>query len=166
MHMSGASSANSPGDRARRRPRPPRLSLTVQHPVATAGLPSLLKLRKWARAAIVEDVRVTVRLVGEAEARALNFAYRGRDHATNVLTFSYADIMPLSGDIVICIPVVRREARAQGKTIEAHLAHLLVHGMLHLQGYDHERARDAELMEGIEAEIVTKLGYADPYGDA
>ncbi|HZP91274.1 MAG TPA: rRNA maturation RNase YbeY [Burkholderiales bacterium] len=157
MHMSGTSSANS------RRPRSPRLSLVVQRAVATAGLPSPRKLRKWALAALAEDVRVTVRLVGEAEARALNFAYRGRDHATNVLTFPYADIIPLSGDIVICVPVLRREARAQGKTVEAHLAHLLVHGMLHLQGFDHERARDAELMEGIEAEIVTKLGYADPY---
>jgi probable rRNA maturation factor len=81
-----------------------------------------------------------------------------------VLTFVYGDSQPLAGDIAICIPVVEREAALQGKTAEAHLAHLVMHGMLHLQGFDHERQVDAELMEGVEAELVMKLGYPDPYG--
>ena len=82
-----------------------------------------------------------------------------------MLTFAYPDTCPLSGDIVLCIPVIRDEARRQRKSLEAHLAHLTVHGMLHLQGFDHETEHDAELMEGIETEIVSKLGYADPYAN-
>lgn len=110
-----------------------------------------------------ESAHVTLRLIGEYESRALNSVYRHRNHATNVLTFPYADTRPVSGDIALCVPVARREARAQGKMLRAHLAHLTVHGMLHLQGYDHEVAAEAELMEGLETEIIAKLGYADPY---
>ncbi len=104
-----------------------------------------------------------MRLVNRAEGRALNRTYRRRDYATNVLTFAYPDQQPLYGDIVLCLPVIRTEARRQGKTLEAHLAHLTVHGVLHLQGFDHVTDVEAELMEGIETEIVAKLGYADPY---
>jgi len=93
----------------------------------------------------------------------LNHSYRQRDYATNVLTFAYPERQPLAGDIVLCLPVIKEEARRQRKTLEAHLAHLTVHGVLHMQGFDHETDNDAELMEGIETEIVSRLGYADPY---
>ncbi len=116
-----------------------------------------------------------MRLVGEAEGRALNRDYRGKDYATNVLTFAYAEgealpglpeaagDVPLAGDLVLCVPVVVREAAAQGKTLEAHFAHLVVHGMLHLQGYDHENETEAAEMEALETVILRELGYADPY---
>ena len=126
-------------------------------------MPRAAQFRRWARASLLERAAVTLRLVDRAEGRALNCAYRRGDYATNVLTFAYPEIQPLSGDIVLCLPVIKEEARRQGKTLEAHLAHLTVHGVLHLQGFDHETEDDAELMEGIETEIVSKLGYADPY---
>jgi probable rRNA maturation factor len=147
----------------RRNARSRRLALTVQRAARAGWLPTDRRLREWAGFALLEDAQVTLRLVGREEARKLNRTYRGSDYATNVLTFLYADLRPLTGDIAICIPVVEREAAAQGKTAEAHLAHLVVHGMLHLQGFDHERRTDAELMEGIETELVGKLGYPDPY---
>ena len=100
--------------------------------------------------------------MGEAEGRRLNRAFRGRDYATNVLTFVYAKA-PLAGDIVICAPVVEREARRQGKPLAAHHAHLLVHGLLHLEGLDHERAGEARRMESRERSILAKLGFGDPY---
>jgi probable rRNA maturation factor len=112
---------------------------------------------------LLADAQVTLRLVGGREGRALNRAYRGKDHATNVLTFAYPDIEPLSGDIVLCAPVIAKEARVQRKSIDAHYAHLVVHGMLHLQGYDHDSSSDAGAMEALEAEIIVNLGYADPY---
>ena len=142
---------------------PPVLTLSVQYAMPNDSLPSRQRLRSWAKAALLTDARVTLRLVGGREGRALNRDFRGRDHATNVLTFAYSDSEPLSGDIVLCAPVIAKEARAQRKSIEAHYAHLVVHGMLHLQGYDHENSRDAGVMEALEAEIVVKLGYADPY---
>jgi probable rRNA maturation factor len=114
-------------------------------------------------AALERDAEVTLRIVGKAEGRKLNLAYRGRDYATNVLTFAYPDQPTLSGDIVLCAPVVRQEARAQRIELAAHYAHLVVHGMLHLQGYDHERDREARAMERLETEIVARLGYPDPY---
>jgi len=147
-------------------PRPsgaPRLAFSVQRAVPAGWLPGDAKLRTWAAKALLDDAEVTLRLIGQDEARKLNRAYRGRDYATNVLTFSYPDFGLLAGDIAICVPVVEREAQAQRKTREAHLAHLLVHGVLHLQGFDHERRVDAELMEGIESEVVIRLGYPDPY---
>jgi probable rRNA maturation factor len=119
-------------------------------------------LRKWARAALDREALVTVRYVAEAEGRRLNREYRGRDRATNVLTFVYA-ARPLAGDIVICAPIVAREARAQGKPVEAHHAHLLVHGLLHLQGYDHERESEAARMERRERRVLAELGFPDPY---
>jgi probable rRNA maturation factor len=102
-------------------------------------------------------------MVGAAEGRRLNRNFRGRDYATNVLTFAYADTQPLSGDIVLCAPVIAQEARAQGKALAAHYAHLVVHGVLHLQGYDHATHAQARAMEARETEIVTRLGYPDPY---
>ena len=99
-----------------------------------------------------------MRFVDAIEGRALNAEYRGRDYATNVLTFVYDDDAPRAGDIVLCAPVVRKEADAQGKSLAAHYAHLVVHGMLHLQGYDHERAADAAAMEARETAILAGLG--------
>jgi len=140
-----------------------KLALTVQYAVEKDGLPTRSQLRAWAQSALLGDADVTVRLVDAEEGRALNRQYRGRDGATNVLTFFYDGSGPLSGDIALCVPVVEREARQQHKNPQAHYAHLVVHGMLHLQGYDHEKAADARVMEALEAEIVTGLGYADPY---
>lgn len=144
---------------------PPRLRLTVQYALDPARLPARSQLRKWAKAALQSDAEVTLRLVGRREGRKLNSGYRGKDYATNVLTFAYADTRPLAGDIVLCAPVVAEEARRQGKTAEAHYAHLVVHGILHLQGHDHEKDEDAVVMEALESDVVTRLGYPDPYND-
>jgi probable rRNA maturation factor len=141
------------------------LALSVQYGVSGEELPSRQRMRVWAKAALLTDAQVTLRLAGAREGRKLNREFRGRDYATNVLTFAYAETVPLSGDIVLCAPVIAKEARAQRKSIEAHYAHLVVHGMLHLQGYDHENNGEARVMEMLEAEIVMKLGYADPYAD-
>jgi probable rRNA maturation factor len=120
-------------------------------------------VRRWVRAALEGDAAVTVRFVGSIEGRALNAEYRGKDYATNVLTFVYDDESPRAGDVVLCAPVVRKEADAQGKPLAAHYAHLVVHGMLHLQGHDHERAADAAIMEARETAILATLGIPDPY---
>jgi len=154
--------ARAGGRFARSKPRY-RLALTVQYAAENDGLPTRSQLRTWVKAALQRDADVTVRLVGAAEARTLNRQYRGRDQATNVLSFAYPETDPLSGDIALCVPVVEREAREQHKNPQAHYAHLVVHGMLHLQGHDHEGAADARDMEVLETEIVTCLGYADPY---
>jgi probable rRNA maturation factor len=115
------------------------------------------------RAAAGKSACIALRIVGAREARRLNGCYRGRDYATNVLTFVYSDRRPLAGDIAICAPVVAREARMLGISAEAHYAHLVVHGMLHLQGYDHECASAARRMERLETQILGQLGFADPY---
>ena len=104
-----------------------------------------------------------MRIVGELEGRALNHDFRQQDHATNVLTFDYQREPVIVADLVLCAPVIEREARAQKKTLEAHYAHLIVHGALHAQGWDHERAADAKKMEAREVEVLVVLGYADPY---
>ncbi len=143
---------------------PPRLSLTVQSAVAARDLPSRAALRRWAAAALERDARVTLRFVDGREARGLNRRYRSRDYATNVLTFVYDDGVSLAGDIVLCAPVVANEARAQRRTLAAHYAHLVIHGMLHLQGYDHERDDDAARMAAREIALLRDLGYGDPYG--
>ncbi|OFZ69755.1 MAG: rRNA maturation RNase YbeY [Betaproteobacteria bacterium RBG_16_58_11] len=141
---------------------PPRLSLAVQYAAEAAGLPTRAQVRKWARAALTCDAEITVRFVDEIEGRSLNRDYRGKDYATNVLSFIYSST-PVQGDLVICAPVVAREAQDQGKAIDAHYAHLIVHGALHLQGFDHEVEAEAQAMEARETEIVIKLGYPDPY---
>lgn len=141
----------------------PRLSLTVQYATEAGDLPTRAKLRRWVRAALARDASVTIRIVGADEARTLNREFRGRDYPTNVLTFGYGDDPMLQGDIALCAPIVAEEAAQQGKTAEAHWAHLVVHGMLHLQGHDHEHDADAARMEAHETQIVTELGYPDPY---
>ena len=143
--------------------RAPRLVLAVQYAVAAATLPEAAALRRWARAALARDARVTIRFVGAAEGRSLNAHYRGGAGPTNLLAFVYDDGEPLSGDIVLCAPVLRQEARAQAKRLADHCAHLVVHGMLHLQGYRHDTARAAHAMEARETAILAALGVADPY---
>ena len=135
--------------------------MIIQRRSRAAHVPSDSLLRRWARAALQRRAEVTLRIVAAAEARRLNREFRGKDHATNVLTFVY-DEAPLAGDIVICAPVVAREAREQGKATAAHWAHLLVHGLLHLQGHDHEREDEAARMERREKRIVAGLGFPDP----
>jgi probable rRNA maturation factor len=144
--------------------RRPRLAFTVQYAATARDLPSRKQLRKWAFAALEHDARITVRIVGRAEGRALNRAYRGRDYATNVLTFVFGDAPPFEGDLALCAPVIEREARAGRISVAAHYAHLVVHGVLHLQGYDHENNADARTMERRESCIIAGLGYPDPYG--
>ena len=141
----------------------PNLKISTQFATEETNLPSKLQLRKWAKNSIRVDTEVTIRIVDEPEGRALNSTYRGKDYATNVLTFPLAEEPYLIGDIVLCAPIVAAEAIAQNKTLEAHYAHLTVHGVLHLHGYDHEIEAQAQLMETIEIQILAKLGYANPY---
>ena len=141
----------------------PQLKISTQFASTHSHLPSKLQLRKWAKAALRVDTEVTIRIVDAQEALELNSTYRGKDYATNVLTFSLTEEPILMGDIIICAPVVADEAAAQNKDLMAHYAHLTVHGMLHLCGFDHETEAQAELMEAIEIQILAKLGYANPY---
>jgi probable rRNA maturation factor len=141
----------------------PNLYFSIQIASQLANIPSKAQFKKWAKAALRVESEVTIRIVDEDEARALNSQYRGKDYATNVLTFPLTDTPILMGDIVICAPVVTAEATEQNKSIEAHFAHLTVHGMLHLSGFDHETEPQAELMEALEVQILAKLGYANPY---
>ncbi len=146
----------------------PTLHLSVQYAAKSEDVPTRAQFRRWVKAALRQDAEIALRIVDEEEGRALNCDYRGKDYATNVLTFVYDDEfsgaeLPLAGDIVLCAPVVAREALQQEKPVEAHYAHLTVHGVLHLQGYDHESDEQARQMEALEIQIVTKLGYADPY---
>jgi probable rRNA maturation factor len=146
--------------------KPARMSetaVTVQFATAGEGMPSPARFRCWAEAALKRKAQITLRIVGAREGRTLNKQYRRRDYATNVLTFVYAEQRPLAGDIALCAPVVKREARARKISLAAHYAHLTVHGVLHLQGYDHMTDREAEQMERLEARILKKLGFADPY---
>jgi len=146
--------------------RRPRLALTVQYTARSEGLPSAASLRRWTRAALRRDATVTLRFVGEAEGRALNRRFRRRDRATNVLAFVYHDgrgTHGIDGDVVLCVPVMRREAEEQGKLLTAHSAHLVIHAMLHLQGYDHAHAAGAARMEAREVAILARLGFPDPY---
>jgi probable rRNA maturation factor len=137
--------------------------VSVQYATRARNVPSERSFGRWVRAALDADARVTVRVVGMREGRELNRAYRERDYATNVLTFVLEDGPPYDGDLVLCAPVVAREARDQGKALRAHYAHLTVHGVLHLEGYDHERDADAAAMEKLEKRILRRLGYPDPY---
>ena len=122
------------------------------------------RARKWVGMALARPAEIAVRIVGSDEGQALNRQYRGKDYATNVLTFDYARAPMVAADLVLCAPVVEREASEQGKTLEAHYAHLLVHGTLHAQGYDHEAGeREAFEMEALEILLMGALGFADPY---
>ncbi len=139
----------------------PRLRLSVQLADRVAELPlSRSRLRRLAAAAIEADAELTLRFVATAEARILNTAYRERDYATNVLTFVYE---PGLADIVLCLPVIRQEAREQHKPFEHHLAHLTIHGVLHAQGYDHEEPLEAARMEARETELLRRFRIPDPY---
>jgi len=128
----------------------------VQFAVPRRGLPSAASLRRWA----LGFPGITLRLVGEREGRRLNALFRKKNKATNVLSFSYGGGR---GDVVLCHPVIAREARAQGKTLRAHYAHLVVHGVLHLRGHDHLNRREAARMERREIRLLARLGFADPY---
>jgi probable rRNA maturation factor len=141
----------------------PQFKLSIQLASQQTNLPTRKQLRKWAKAALRVDTEVTIRITDADEARILNSQFRGKDYATNVLTFPLAETPHLLGDIVICAPVVAAEANEQNKDLMAHYAHLTVHGMLHLCGFDHETEAQAELMESLEVQILAKLGYANPY---
>ena len=130
----------------------------IQYAVPRRGIPAASSFRRWARAASVSAI--TFRIVGEREGRSLNRAFRKKNYATNVLSFPYGKNQ---GDVVLCHPVIRREARAQGKSVAAHYAHLVVHGCLHLRGYDHEKKRDAARMEAREIGILRRVGISNPY---
>jgi probable rRNA maturation factor len=149
--------------KASARGRRGNVELTVQYATRARPLPSERNIRKWVEAALRADARLTVRLVGTPEARTLNREYRGRDYATNVLTFVHTGRPPYDGDVALCAPVVSREAREQRKAVMAHYAHLTVHGVLHLQGYEHDREPDAVAMEKLETRILKRLGFPDPY---
>ena len=149
------------------------LEVEVQLALHDTGVPDERRITDWARAAWLapeQDAEVVVRVTDEAESRQLNHDYRGKDRATNVLSFPFGPLPPgidlrHVGDLVICAPVVAREARQQGKSTEAHWAHMVVHGMLHLQGYDHQNDEQAGRMELLETEILDGLGYPAPYLD-
>jgi len=144
-------------------PAPPlTLSLQFADPSHRGTLPRH-KVARWIRAALQHPAEIAVRIVDADEGRRLNREYRGRDYATNVLTFDYSHEPVVSADLILCAPVVADEARQQGLSLEAHYAHLLVHGTLHAQGYDHEKDADARVMEARESEIVQALGFEDPY---
>jgi len=137
----------------------------VQYAIDAEGIPTSAQFKKWIKAALTQNAEITIRIVDEPEGQDLNEKFRGKKAATNVLTFFYDDILPLTGDIVLCAAVIEKEAQQQHKALVAHYAHLTVHGILHLQGFDHENDKDASTMEKIETNIVTSLGYNDPYQD-
>ncbi len=149
---------------------PLELDIGVSYALPRRGLPAATSFRRWATVALqgrVKRADLALRIVDEREGRALNRHYRGKDYATNVLSFP-ADLpegveLPILGDIVLCAPVVAREAREQGKALHHHYAHLTVHGVLHLLGFDHEDEREAEAMELLERQILASLGIDDPY---
>ena len=122
------------------------------------------KVARWLRHALASDAEITVRIVDAPEGQDLNREYRKKDYATNVLTFDYTLEPVVTADLVLCAPVVAQEAKDQGKTLQAHYAHLIVHGALHAQGWDHELDEDAQVMELRESEIMARLGFENPYG--
>ncbi len=148
-----------------------RGAVEIQLADDTGEVPDSQKLIQWAQVAQENDdaIPMVIRIVGEAEGRELNQGYRGRDYATNVLSFPFEAPEDIDeaylGDLVICAPVVRREAMEQGKASDAHWAHMVVHGTLHLRGYDHLEPKEAEQMEMLEKQIMARLGYTDPYQD-
>ena len=139
--------------------------LMVQYATGSSTVPTRPQFRRWVKAALMQEAEIVLRLVDEAEGRELNQQFRGKDYATNVLTFVYDDTQPLTGDIVLCAPVVSQEAQQQHKDLLAHYAHLTVHGILHLQGYDHIEDADAAEMEQLETQILARLGYGNPYAE-
>ena len=149
-----------------------RAKIDLQNDESLTNLPVQQDFETWVNAALVQkfdNLEQTIRLVGEAESRALNSQYRAKNAPTNVLSFTvendYLDYECL-GDLVICAPIVEQEAQQQGKPLPAHWAHMVIHGMLHLQGYDHQNAAEADEMEALEAKILSTLGYTNPYNDS
>jgi probable rRNA maturation factor len=144
--------------------------IDIQYAITSEGVPAEEHLRHWVQLALAgraDKAELSVRVVDEAEITALNHEYRGKDYPTNVLSFPY-EAMPgvesaLLGDIVICAPVVAREALEQGKPVESHWAHMVIHGALHLLGHDHHDAAEAERMEQQETRLLERLGFPDPY---
>ena len=151
---------------------PVRLDVSVSYAAPRTGVPAATSFRKWVAAALrgrIREADLAIRIVGAKEGRALNRHYRGKDYATNVLSFP-AELpegvkMPLLGDLVIWAPVVAREAKEQHKPAVAHYAHLTVHGVLHLLGWDHDDDKEAEAMEQLERDILAELGLPDPYAE-
>jgi len=146
----------------------PELDLSLQFGAAVPDSHKKLlgkaRVTRWMRMALLRNAEITVRVVGAAEGRQLNREYRHKDYATNVLTFDYATEPVVSADLVLCAPVVAKEAKEQGKTLEEHYAHLLVHGTLHAQGYEHETNEvDALEMEALEVLLMEAMGYGNPY---
>ncbi len=146
-----------------------RAKIDLQNDESLTNLPVQQDFETWVNAALVQkfdNLEQTIRLVGEAESRALNLQYRAKNAPTNVLSFTvendYLDYECL-GDLVICAPIVEQEAQQQGKPLPAHWAHMVIHGMLHLQGYDHQNVAEADEMEALEAKILSTLGYTNPY---
>lgn len=156
------------------KPKTPLLSLSLQVGAGlSAGCPdgqwpiSRARLRRLVMASLdarTASAQITLRLVGLAEGKRLNLDFRGKDYATNVLTFDYSGPPELAADIVICLPVIQKEAKAQKKTVDAHLVHMVVHGLLHACGLDHESNEEAEAMEALEARILSRFRIANPYG--
>lgn len=153
---------------------PVRLDVAVGYAVPRSGVPAAVSFRKWVAAALAGRIReadLAIRIVGSREGRALNRHYRGMDYATNVLSFPAQlpeglpkDVrLPLLGDVVLCAPVIAREAKEQRKPVAAHYAHLTVHGALHLLGWDHQDPREADCMEALERQILAGMGLPDPY---
>jgi len=153
---------------------PAHLDVAVSYAVPRTGVPAVASFRKWVAAAVAgraRDAEIAIRLVDADEGRALNREYRGKDYATNVLSFPAerpeglpkSVRLPAGGDLVMCAPVIAREAAEQGKALAAHYAHMTVHGTLHLLGWDHENDADAEAMEALERTVLAGLDIADPY---
>ena len=158
-----------PGVRKQKSVRP-EFSLSVQFASEADGLPSRAQIRRWVAAALEHPAEITVRIVDADEAQALNQDYRDKDYVPNVLTFEYGEIGHdesgrgvLGGDVVICAPVVAREAHEQGKPLKHHYAHMTIHGVLHLQGYDHLDPVEADIMESREAAILKQFRIPNPY---
>ncbi len=188
--MASVRAASKTARKARVKVTPPVLRLDVQNAVSRDGVPSANRLSRWAQAAYemhhaahakhagkgrkraVPPVQVSLRIVGAAESRKLNRQWRDEDHATNVLSFPAGEMpevageIPSLGDLVVCLPIVKREARAQGVTLDSHWAHMMIHGVLHLLGYDHEDDRDAQVMEACEVAVLESFGFANPYESA
>ncbi|HWR77692.1 MAG TPA: rRNA maturation RNase YbeY [Thiobacillus sp.] len=151
--------------RKRKHVASPEFSLSVQFASEADGLPSRAQIRRWVAAALEHPAEITVRIVDAEEAQALNQDYRDKSYVPNVLTFEYGEISPgvLGGDVVVCAPVVAREAREQGKPLKHQYAHMTIHGMLHLQGYDHIDPAEADIMESREIAILKQFHIPNPY---
>ena len=139
------------------------LKLVVQYATFSLEIPTRAQFRLWVKAALKQNAEIVIRIVDEAEGQELNHQFRNKDYATNVLTFIHNDMQSLIGDIVLCAPVIYKEAQQQHKKLLVHYAHLIIHGVLHLQGYDHIRDEEAAVMEQMETQILVQLGYENPY---